>query len=303
MSDALAPSSDSLAVLSGLAEVAEGYEAAIVDLWGVLHDGVTAFPAALECVARFKASGRKLAILSNAPRRASAVAARNAELGIGPRHHDHVHSSGEDCWQHLKTRPDAWYRALGRRCLHIGPARDRGLRDGLDLDFVESVEAADFLLNTGAGKPEDRAEDFDPILDPALARGLPMICANPDRVVIRGGRPEICAGAIAERYEEKGGELRYHGKPDPGVFEACLVALGQPERRKVLVIGDSLTTDIAGGRAAGLDCLLITGGIHAAALGVDSGIDSDEVPEPARLARLCADKGVRPDAVLPVLRW
>lgn len=299
MSDALAPSADRVPLISGLAEIADAYEAAIVDLWGVLHDGVTAFPAALDSLARFKASGRRVAILSNAPRRASAVAARNAELGIAARHHDHVHSSGEDCWRHLKARSDAWYRALGRRCLHIGPERDWGLREGLDLDFVESVEGADFLLNTGADSSEDRPEDYDPILDPALARNLPMICANPDRVVIRGGRREICAGAIAERYEDKGGFVRYHGKPDPGVFEACLEALNQAERRKVLVIGDSLATDIAGGRAAGLDCLLITGGIHAEALGVES----EEAPAPARLAALCEEKGVRPDAVLPALRW
>ncbi len=286
-------------ILGGLSALADGYEAAIVDLWGVLHDGVTAFPAALDALERFRRGGRKVAILSNAPRRAAVVAARNAELGIGPQHADHVHSSGEDCWRHLKARPDAWYRALGRRCLHIGPERDWGLRDGLDIDFVEAVGQAEFLLNSGADAPDERAEDYDPVLEPALERGLPMICANPDLVVVRGGRREICAGAIAQRYAARGGVVRYHGKPDPGVFEACLEAIGQAGRRSVLVIGDSLATDIAGARAAGLDCLLITGGIHAEVLGVEA----EEAPEPARLAALCAEKAVRPDAAMPVLRW
>ena len=293
------PPSEPPRPLDGFSEIAEGYEAAIVDLWGVLHDGVQAFPDALDCLLRLKQAGRKVSILSNAPRRATAVAARNAELGIEPRHFDHLHSSGEDCWQHLRSRPDDWYRALGRRCLHVGPGRDWGLREGLDLDFVDQVAEADFLLNSGADEPEDRPEDFDGILDPALAGDLPMICANPDLVVVRGGRREICAGAIAERYAAKGGRVRYHGKPNPGVFEACVAALGPARKRGVLVIGDSLATDIAGANAAGLDSLLITGGIHADALGVDS----HELPDPGRLAALCEQAGARPSAVLPELRW
>ena len=299
MSAPSARASDAHLQLAGLSQLVEGYEAAIVDLWGVLHDGVQAFPAALDCLLRLKQAGRKVSILSNAPRRATAVVARNAELGIEARHFDHLHSSGEDCWQHLKSRPDAWYQALGRRCLHIGPERDWGLRDGLDLDFVDEVDEADFLLNSGADKPEDIVEDFDSILDPALSRGLPMICANPDLVVVRGGRREICAGAIAVHYESKGGQVRYHGKPNPGVFEACVAALAPVEGRRVLVIGDSLGTDIAGANAAGLDSLLISGGIHAEALGVDS----HERPEAGRLEALFDKLGERPTAVMPLLRW
>ena len=285
--------------IAGLSELFEGYDRFIVDLWGVLHDGVTAFPAALDALARLKASGRGVAILSNAPRRASAVIERNAELGIGPAHFDLVHSSGEDCWQHLKDRPDAFYSALGRRCFHFGPERDWGLREGLDYDFVAGVEPADFLLNTGADGADDRVEDYDPILEPALAAGLPMVCANPDKLVIRGGKPEICAGAIAERYAARGGLVRYHGKPHPEVYHACLERLGAAGTAGALVIGDSLTTDIAGAKAAGLDSLFVAGGIHAEALGVEQGA----APVPERLAALCAEHGQRPTAAMPELRW
>ena len=292
-------SPDTPEFISGVSAVIDRYDAFVVDLWGVLHDGVRAFPSALDVLERLKASGKAVAILSNAPRRASAVAARNAELGIGPAHYDVVHCSGEDCWQHLKERPDAFYRDLGRRCFHIGPERDRGLREGLDYDFVEAVEDADFLLNTGADKADDRPEDFDSILRPAQARGLPMICANPDRVVIRGGKREICAGAIADRFEELGGAVRWHGKPHASVFEASLSLLGKTDPSAALMIGDSLITDIAGANAAGLDSLLVTGGILAEALGVAP----DEPPTKDRLASLCAEIGHQPGMAIPALRW
>ena len=123
------------AFVSSLSSISARYDSFIVDLWGVLHDGVAAFPAALDALARLKAAGKGVAILSNAPRRAAAVTARNAELGIGPAHFDLVHCSGEDCWQHLKDRPDDFYRGLGRRCFHIGPERDWGLREGVLLEM------------------------------------------------------------------------------------------------------------------------------------------------------------------------
>ena len=283
----------------GLAELAAGYDGFIIDLWGVLHDGVAAFPEALDCLARIRAAGKRVVILSNAPRRVQSVAARNAELGILAAHYDAVMSSGEDAWQHLKHRPDAWYRSLGTRCFHLGPARDNGMREGLDYDFVAAVEEADFLLNTGAHSASDTVETFRPQLEPALARGLPMVCANPDLEVIRGGRREICAGAIAVYYEEMGGNVRYHGKPHRAVFEICIDLMGLEDRSRIANIGDSLRTDVAGARGAGIDAVFVAGGIHAEALGVSPG----ENPEPARLEALCRAAQQCPTAALPRLQW
>ena len=147
-----------------------------------LENGVTAFPAALDCMARLKAEGRKVLILSNAPRRSAAVIERNAELGIGPQHFDLVLSSGEATWRCLKDRSDPWYRALGRYAFQLGPARDQGMRDGLDLTFVETLEEADFILLTGALDSADSVADYDEQLAQARARDLPMACANPDRM-------------------------------------------------------------------------------------------------------------------------
>ncbi len=286
-------------LITGLSDIAQRYDGFVVDLWGVMHDGVTAFPDALDCLAELRVRGKGVAILSNAPRRAAPVMARNRELGILPLHFDVLMSSGEDTWRHLKERPDAWYRALGRRCYHFGPARDNGLREDLDYDFVTEVAEADFVLNTGAYDPDDRVEDFADFLAAARARGLPMICANPDLEVVRGGKREICAGAIAQRYEELGGEVRYHGKPLPEVYRICFELLGVTDLERNLVIGDSLRTDIAGAKAAGVDALFVTGGIYAEELGVGHG----EAPDPERLAALCAADGLAPVAALPALRW
>ena len=284
---------------AGLAELAAGYDGFIVDLWGVLHDGVAAFPQALDCLDRIRAAGKRVVILSNAPRRVESVAARNAELGIRADRYDAVMSSGEDAWQHLKTRPDAWYKGLGTRCFHLGPERDNGMRAGLPYDFVASVGEADFLLNTGAHDASDTVETFRPLLEPALARGLPMVCANPDLEVIRGGRREICAGAIAVYYEDMGGNVRYHGKPHRAVFEICIDLLGLGDRSRIANIGDSLRTDVAGARGAGIDALFVTGGIHAEALGIAPG----EMPAAASLEALCAAAKQCPTAALPRLQW
>ncbi len=286
-------------IYHGLCHIADRYDAFVIDLWGVLHDGVRAFPEAIACLERLRAHDKRVLILSNAPRRAEAVAARNAELGIARALCDGVMSSGEAAWRHLARRDDPWHRALGRRCHHLGPARDRGMREGLDYDFVEDPAQADFILNTGTLGFGDSVARYDELLHAALARRLPMVCANPDLEVIRGDRREICAGTIARAYEELGGEVRYHGKPHAEIYDDCLALIAAPPRGRIAAIGDSLRTDIAGARAAGIDGIFITGGLQGAALGADPAGNV----EPARLEAFCAAAGEAPAAALPVLRW
>jgi HAD superfamily hydrolase (TIGR01459 family) len=269
------------------------YEAFIVDLWGVVHDGVRAFPAAVDCLTRLHDQGTRILILSNAPRRAAEVALRSAEIGLPPELCDFTVSSGEETWRDLTEH------SAGERCYHLGPERDWGMRDGLAYAFVDDVAAADFILNTGALLPEDTAESYDAMLRPAAARRLPMICANPDLEVIRGGAREICAGAIAARYAELGGPVRYHGKPHPGIYKTCFSLLDGIERARIAAIGDSLRTDIAGAAAAGIDSLFVTGGLQGAELRVDAHGNAD----PARLAALCDAAGVHPTGALPALQW
>ena len=270
-------------VLRGVSEVADRYDGFILDLWGVVHDGVTVFSGVIDALELLRAAGKKVVFLSNAPRRAHVVAEQLNEFGITDQLHDGVMSSGEATWRYLNARPDNWSQTLGRSCLRIGPARDLGILEGLNLDPVESVTAADFMLVTGPHDGMNSTEPYDAMLREAHAAGKRMICANPDREVIRGGVRQICAGAIAERYEDLGGEVRWYGKPNPTVYKECLELLKITNKSRILSIGDSYKTDIKGANMAGLDALLVAGGIHSGDLVDASGkLDSSRTGERAR---------------------
>jgi HAD superfamily hydrolase (TIGR01459 family) len=284
---------------TGLSALADRYDAFILDLWGVLHDGVTPYPGAVDGLRRLRAAGKRLLVLSNAPRRAAHVAAQTAAIGIAPELYDDLWSSGEETWRCLKEGCDAWHRALGPACYHLGPERDEGMRDGLAYRFVDDPADADFVLNTGAHMPEATAEGLHPLLERAAERHLPMICANPDLVVIRGGRREICAGALARQYEDLGGEVRYHGKPHRPIYETCFARLGIGDTSGIAAVGDALATDIAGAFSAGIDGIFVAGGIH----GDELGGGGAQFPDPERLATLCAAAAVYPTAALAAFRW
>lgn len=249
--------------VAGMRELAARYDGVILDLWGVVHDGTAPFPGVLDCLERLIGAGKRVVLLSNAPRRADDVGRRIAQIGVPAGLYHGIMSSGEEAWRFLAERTDPFYAGLGRRCLHICSDRDLEIREGLGLRFVETPEAADFILNTGPAEWEDTIADYDPVLRAAEARGLAMVCANPDLIVMHRGKPALCAGALAEAYEAIGGTVRWHGKPHPSVYESCLPLLGIEDKSRLLVIGDSLRTDIAGAKAAGIDSLFVTGGVHA----------------------------------------
>ena len=287
-----------LTLLSGLGEIDGRYDGLILDLWGVLHDGTAPFPGVVDALSRLKQAGKRLCVLSNAPRRAHLVEQRMNEIGLVRGLYDHVHSSGEEAWQHLLRRDDPFYAALGRRCYHIGPARDDNMLEGVDLERVAEIEEAEFILNTGPSGWDETVEQYEALLREARARDLPMVCANPDLVVVSQGRRAICAGVVAQRYEALGGRVRWHGKPFRPVYETCFAALGIADRRRLLAVGDSLRTDIAGANAAGIASLLVTGGIHAEEFGLVGG-----QPDLDRLVEAVAASGHRPDAVIAHFRW
>src|SRR5712672_3773584 len=199
-----------LRLIDGMRALAPAYDGFILDLWGVVHDGTVPFPGVLDCMERLIGAGKRLVLLSNAPRRSDDVVRRVARIGVPEWLYHGVMSSGEEAWQYLHRRDDPFYAALGRRCLHIGSERDMLIREGLELEFVDTAEQAEFILNTGPAGWEDRIEDYAPLLRRALARALPMVCANPDLVVMPGNRLALCAGALAQWYEEAGGQVRWH---------------------------------------------------------------------------------------------
>ena len=265
-------------MLPGFRAIADGYDGFILDLWGVIHDGVQPIPGAPECLHALRQAGKRIVLLSNAPRRADPIRRQLGRMGIPEDWYDGVMTSGEATHLMLRDRPDAWYAGLGRRVFHLGPPRDRGVVAGLDLEVLDGPEGADFMLNTG---PDDQAPPSDPAhydaaLQASAARGLPMICANPDLEVIRGGVRVICVGTLALRYIGMGGDVRSLGKPDPAIYRPVLDMLAMPPAR-VLAVGDALRTDIAGAAAVGLDACWVLGGLHGAHLGGDDAATEAEL--------------------------
>jgi HAD superfamily hydrolase (TIGR01459 family) len=280
--------------LSGFRDLAARYDGFIVDLWGVIHDGVTPYPGAINCMQAIRNAGKPAVLLSNAPRRAHVARAAMRAMGIGDDLYTDLLTSGEQTWRMLRDRDDPFFAGLGSKVFHIGPERDRNVMEELPLLITASPADAEFVLNTG---PDDVAghTDMTPYLDilaECQAAGLPMICANPDLEVIRGGRRVICAGLLTQHYEMIGGRTRWIGKPDPAIYTPVLATLGLP-RERVLAVGDALRTDIAGAAAAGIDSCWVLGGIHGAELAGD----------PGRPAAAVAAAGLSPVAATAAFVW
>jgi len=285
--------------LDRFAPLAERYDGFVLDLWGVIHDGVNAFPHAVESLRQLRAAGKRTLLLSNAPRPNHAVQRMMRRMGIDDDLYTDILTSGEAVRRALQSPPDLWWTELGRRVFLLGPERDRPVIEGLDLIDAPTPEAADFVLNTGPDdhrNPSEMAE-FEPTLQACMQHRLKMICANPDLVVIRGGVRVLCAGALAARYQELGGDVRSLGKPDPAIYQPVLERLGLPPER-VLAVGDSLHTDIAGAAGVDLAACWVLDGIHGAALADGSGgFDLVKVDAAA------TEAGLDPIATLPRLVW
>jgi HAD superfamily hydrolase (TIGR01459 family) len=285
--------------LTGFAQIASGYDGFVLDLWGVVHDGVNAFPHAVDCLTHLRAAGKKTLLLSNAPRTNDAVRMMMRGMGIEDALYTDILTSGEAVRRALKSPPDAWWSALGHRVFHLGPERDRPVLEGLPLTTVMTPADADFVLNTGPDdhrNPSDMNE-FEPILQDCARHRLPMICGNPDLEVIRGGVRVLCAGALAVRYQALGGDVRSLGKPDPAIYRPVLELLGQP-RDRVLAVGDSLRTDIAGAAAAGLAACWVVDGLHGEALRRPDGSY-----DPAKLEAAARAAGLAPVAAIAKFAW
>jgi len=289
---------DRIDLIDGIGPIAKRYDALIIDLWGVIHDGVNLLPGAADCLTAVRDAGIPYALLSNAPRRALPLVDAMVQMGLPADYAPIVLSSGEATRLALEERADAWFEGVGRRCYHIGPERDENLFDGLDIDMVKAPEDADLIVNTGPWDVEETVADYEPVLRAGAAAGVKMVCANPDLEVIRGGQRVVCAGALAVRYEELGGDVIYYGKPKRPIYDSCFRRLGNPDPARVLAIGDSLRTDIAGAALMGMDSVLVVGGIHGDEF---AGAEKAEIEH--RIYGKCAESGNFPIAAIPSFRW
>lgn len=288
---------DAVPVLSSIGEIADRFDAFIVDLWGVVHDGEKPYPGIVEAFAAMRVGGRQVCLLSNAPRRVPTVRRKLRGMGIADDAYDKLMSSGEATYHALRDRPDAFHRALGHDFYHLGAQWDADVFDGLPYRPV-AMDQAGWVLNTGIKHIAEPLEMYLETLEAARARGLPMVCANPDLIVMQGARIGICAGMIAKRYEEMGGRVAYHGKPHRGVYDHVRDLMGDPPRERVLAIGDSLRTDIRGGQMAGFKTLFVAQGIHA------DDMSAHGQPDGARIARAAREEGLAaPDFAIHSLVW
>jgi len=279
--------------LAGLAALARDTDVFILDLWGVVHGGVRPFTGVVETLAAIRAAGKPVVFVSNAPVRAHHVAGQLAAMGLGEAY-DALLTSGEVTWTHVTAN------YTGAAYYGIGPHWARLLHRDLAHRRVERLYDAGFLLVVGLDDDRPEPDAYAPELRTAQALGLPLVCANPDRViVVQDGTYSWCAGALAEAYAGMGGRVDWLGKPDPAIFADAAAAVGVHDPGRVVVVGDGLPTDIQGANAYGAKSVLITRGIHARDLGIDAGAEADG----AAVARLADRHGARPDYVMATLAW
>jgi HAD superfamily hydrolase (TIGR01459 family) len=288
-------------IIDHFAPLAGGYDVVLSDVWGVVHNGVAATLEACDALERFRANGGTVVLITNAPRPGEVVVRTMLDrLGVPRAAYDGIVSSGD------VTRALVAARA-GKRLFHIGPPRDLPMFEGLDAP-VAPLESADYAVCSGlTDDTVETPQDYHELIERMRARGLTMICANPDVVVERGDKLVYCAGAVADLYAAAGGEVIYAGKPYRPIYDQALAIAqaahglqengGPLDHHRVVAIGDSVRTDLRGAAAFGVDCVFVTAGIHAEELG------SRDNPSTSALSDIFAAAGLFPKAVMRRLTW
>jgi HAD superfamily hydrolase (TIGR01459 family) len=292
-------------LITGLAEVADRYDVVLSDVWGVVHDGASAFSGAADALRRFRAKGGAVALITNSPAPSRIVRAQLDSLGVPRDAYDGVISSGDVTVKLLLDRP-------GQSLFHIGAAQETGLFDEVRALRGEAprqapIESADFVLCTGfIDFWRETPRDYDARLKRIYDRRLDFICANPDLVVEVEGVMSYCAGAIAERYSRLGGKVIQAGKPFAPIYDLALAVANQArrvksDRSRVLAIGDAMRTDIKGAADQGFDSVLVTSGIHREDL--DSISEDGDSIDAAALRQFVDAAALRPSAAIGKLVW
>lgn len=247
--------------LAGFSEVADRFDLCLCDVWGVVHNGVAAYREAVAALMRMREHGISVVLVTNAPRPSEVIVGQLDGFGVPREAWDGIVTSGDVCRSLISAR-------AGQPMFRLGPDRDLPLIAGLDVREAGPEDAA-YVLCTGLFDDEnDTAATYVTLLAGFAARGLPLICANPDLVVERGGRIIPCAGSVALAYEEIGGRAIYAGKPHRPIYEAALAAAeekrGAPiASSRICAIGDAIRTDIAGAEGFGASGIMVLAGIHA----------------------------------------
>jgi HAD superfamily hydrolase (TIGR01459 family) len=284
-------------VLGGISSLAPNYDLFLCDVWGVVHNGETAYSDAVDALRRARAAGGTVLLITNAPRPGAVIEQQIGHYNVPRDCYDTIVASGDVTRDELRRRP-------GARVFHLGPERDLPNYEGLDLRLVDFADA-DVVVCTGYFNDDvETPEDYAGMLAEIRTRGLPFICANPDIVVERGNRTVWCAGALARDYEAIGGKVVYAGKPYAPIYDLALeraqeIRGAEVARSRVLAIGDGVRTDLKGAVLQGFDCLFVAAGIHAADLDLSAG----RSPDAEVSARVFAEAGAPPRALIWRLAW
>jgi HAD superfamily hydrolase (TIGR01459 family) len=284
-----------MTALKGLGAIANGYDAILSDVWGVVHNGIVAHPTAVEALVNFRRQGGRVVLITNAPRPSPPIIEMLDALGVVREAYDDIVSSGDATRAVL-----ADYR--GKSVHYVGPPEENdGLFEGLDIT-LSGPETASAVVVTDLDTDDDTPDMYNDRVTLWLKRNLPLIAANPDRIVEHGDRLIYCGGALADLYEARGGMIVMVGKPYRPIYTEALrlaeKAAGKTlDRSRILAIGDSVRTDAIGAAGAGLDLLFITGSIHAAEL------DAFGKPDPDAVKRLVAPSGASMAGFMAKLAW
>ena len=237
--------------IEGLRSIADKYDIFYIDLWGVVHNGVTLHKTAIEVLDKITKAKKQYVLLTNAPRPNSSVNLFLEKMGMKEEMREKVYSSGEASLSYLKKN------FLNKKFFHLGPPRDFDLFLDFQKDKTEDIKESSYLLCTGLF--EDQGEDLNYYKELFKKHiNKKMICTNPDLIVDKGKKRELCAGSVALVFEKMGGEVIYFGKPFPSVYNQAI----DNKNKKILSIGDNLNTDIKGANFLNYDSLLISNGIH-----------------------------------------
>ena len=283
-------------ILQSLAEISADYDAVFCDLWGCYHNGITPYPAAVAACQAFRRGGGHVILLTNAPRPAASVKTFLDRMDAPEDSYDAIVSSGGACQAALSSGRH------GDKFHYVGPERDLHMLQDLGLAPVHLADASAVLLTGLRDDQTETPEDYRAEIAEWVARGLTVLCANPDIIVDRGEARLWCAGALAQIHEDKGGEVLWFGKPHGPVYERCHEVLAEltgaeTPKKRILAIGDGILTDVPGGIRAGLDTVFVTGGLSARDFGQDV-----ENPEQAPLEQFLAEQNLTPRYAIGRLR-
>ena len=281
-------------IFASIDEIAPRYDAVFCDVWGVIHNGRAHFPAAAAALRRLRAQGKAIILLTNVPKPRGPIPVQLDRMGFPRDAYDAIVTSGDAIRVELAERaPGPMYR--------IGPRDyDRPLWEGLGL-IEAPLDQARFIGISGLNRDDETPADYADTLRQAKARGLDLVCANPDIVVQHGERLIWCAGAIAQDYANMGGHVVMAGKPHAPIYELAyreleVIAGARVDKSRILCIGDGVATDIAGANAQGLDSLFIAAGIHGETLQTDGSLD------PAKIEAALAAENVHAECAMSELK-